>query len=162
MTWIFGSFLVTPCALTSCHAVNRRWQHVRAVGSNRCVMGRRPCDENHVGIFRQSTEDQSRARNMQPVRGISTIRLAWRWKCWYPLAPRRRYGTRRSPFSEYMSLHLPLKLTTNSRPPFRIKWERYFYKEVFRLFIEFYIIIMAIQHQEHFSGDVQRFKSVEI
>ena len=21
MTWIFGSFLVTPCALTSCHVV---------------------------------------------------------------------------------------------------------------------------------------------
>ena len=21
MTWVFGTFLVTPCALTSCHAV---------------------------------------------------------------------------------------------------------------------------------------------
>ena len=32
------------------------------------------------------------------------------------LAPGRRYGARRSPLSEYMSLHLSLRLTTNCVP----------------------------------------------
>ena len=36
-----------------------------------------------------------------------------------------------------MSLYLSLKPTTNCRPFSRIKWEIYFYKEVFRSFIEF-------------------------
>ena len=54
-----------------------------------------------------------------------------------PPAPGRRYGTRRSPLSEYISLHLSLKLRTNSGPLSRIKWEIHFYKEVFRSFIEF-------------------------
>ena len=57
MTWIFGAFLVTPCALTSCHVVISK-QRVRAVGSNRCVAGRRPHHENHVVRFRQSAENR--------------------------------------------------------------------------------------------------------
>ena len=65
-----------------------------------------------------------------------TTRLAQGCKRWHPLAPWRRYGTRRSPLSEYMSLHLFLKLTTNCGPLSRIKWEIYFYKEVFRSFID--------------------------
>ena len=37
MTWIFGSFLVTPCALTSCHTVmnKQRYDSVTAVNSGR-------------------------------------------------------------------------------------------------------------------------------
>ena len=66
-----------------------------------------------------------------------TIQFARGCKCWHPLAPGRRYGAR-SPLSEYMSLHLSLKLTTNCVPLSRIKWEVYFYKEVcFISLIEF-------------------------
>ena len=85
---------------------------------------------------------ENRARDTQPIRGIRlplTIRLARRCKRWHPLAPGIRYGTRRrSPLSEYMSLHLSLELTTNCGPLSRIKWEIYFYKEVFRSFIDYY------------------------
>ena len=47
-----------------------------------------------------------------------------------PMAPERRYGARRSPLSEYMSLRLSHKLTTNCVPLSRIKWEIYLYKEM--------------------------------
>ena len=76
MTWIFGSFLVTPCALTSCHiGISKRGI---AVKSNRCVTGRRPRD-NHAVSFRQRQRIESRARDKQPstdVRSSLTIRLA--------------------------------------------------------------------------------------
>ena len=49
MPWIFGSFLVTPCALTSCHIViSKQYSTIRAVSSKRCVNGRRSRDENHA------------------------------------------------------------------------------------------------------------------
>ena len=56
-----------------------------------------------------------------------TIRLARGYKCWHSLTPEGRYGARRSPLSQYMSLHLSLKLTTNCVPLSRIKWERYIF-----------------------------------
>ena len=65
------------------------------------------------------------------------IWLTRRCKHWHPLAPGRRYGTKRSPLSEYMSLHL--SLTYNKQcVPFENKMrEIYFYKEVcFISFIE--------------------------
>ena len=72
MPWIFGSFLVTPCTLTSCHVViSKQDSTIRAVGYNRCVIGRRPRDENHAVRFRQSAENRSRVRDTQPTRGIS-------------------------------------------------------------------------------------------
>ena len=56
MTWIFGSFRVTPCALTSCQVViskqgdgSASWQ----LGTTCVLTGRRPYD-NHVVRFRQS------------------------------------------------------------------------------------------------------------
>ena len=58
-----------------------------------------------------------------------TTRLARGCKRWYPLAPGRRYGTRKSPLSEYMSLYLSLKLATNCGLLSRIKWDIYFYKD---------------------------------
>ena len=61
MTWIFGSFLVTPCALTSCHVVISKWQRIRAVRSNRYVTGKRPRD-NHAVRFRQSAENQEKSQ----------------------------------------------------------------------------------------------------
>ena len=65
------------------------------------------------------------------------IRLARGCRRRHPLAPGSRYGTKRNPLSEYMSLHLSLKLIKNSGLLSRIKWEIYFYKEVFCSFIEF-------------------------
>ena len=62
MPWIFGSFLVTPGALTSCHIViSKQNSTIRALGYNRCVTGRRPRDEKHVVRIRQSVENRSRA-----------------------------------------------------------------------------------------------------
>ena len=60
-----------------------------------------------------------------------TIRLARRCKRWHPMDPGRRYGTRRSPLSEYMSVHLSLKITKNCVPLSRTKWEIYFFIYVF-------------------------------
>ena len=55
MPWIFDSFLVTPCALTSCHVViSKQDSTIRAVGYNRSVTGRRHNDENHAVRFRES------------------------------------------------------------------------------------------------------------
>ena len=78
---------------------------------------------------------ESLARDMQPIRGVRsslTIRLARGCKRWHPLSPGRRYGARRSPLSEYMSLHLSLKLTTNYVPLSRIKWDTFLWRSVFR------------------------------
>ena len=49
------------------------------------------------------------------------IRLASGCERWHPLAPGRRYGTRISPLTEYMSVHLSLKQTTNGGALSRIK-----------------------------------------
>ena len=49
MPWIFGSFPVTPYALTSCPVViSKQDSTIRALGSNRCVTRRRPRDKNHA------------------------------------------------------------------------------------------------------------------
>ena len=98
MSWIFGSFLVTPCVLSSSHILISRQEddsRIRALGYNRCVTGRRPCDENHAVRFRQSAENRRRARDTQPTRGVSDV-LARGCKRWHPLAPGRRYGKKKS------------------------------------------------------------------
>ena len=75
MTWIFGSFLVTPCALTTCHAVMSKQRYdssaIRALEYNRCETGRRPRDENHVVRLSQCAENRSRARDTKSIRGVS-------------------------------------------------------------------------------------------
>ena len=80
----------------------------------------------------------------------SSQRYAADQRRWHALDPGRRYGARRSPISEYISLHLSLMLTTNYVPLSRIKRERYFfYKEVcFVSLIEFRksCLIKEIQH----------------
>ena len=96
MTGNFGSFLVTPYALVSCHIlISKQEDDVRALRSNRCVTERGSCDENHVVKFRQNAENRSRARDTQPSRGISD-ELARGYKRWHPLAPGRRYGKKSS------------------------------------------------------------------
>ena len=65
MTWIFGSFQVTPCALTSCHAVIGKQGDDSASGQSgphRCITRRRSRDENHVVRFRQCRESESSVR----------------------------------------------------------------------------------------------------
>ena len=90
--------------------------------------------ENYVVSLGMSVQSESsRTRDTQPIRGVRlplTIRLSRRRKRCYPLAPGRRFGTRWIPLSEYMILHLSLKLTTNCVPLSRIKRDMYFYKEV--------------------------------
>ena len=112
--------------------VNRAIAVVRVIRSNRCVTGRRPRD-NYAVSFRQSQRIESRARDTQQIRGLGRL---WRYSLHRgasvgtSLAPGRRYGTRRSPLSEYMSLRISLKLTTSCGTLSRIKWEIYFYKQV--------------------------------
>ena len=113
MPWIFGSFLVTPSALTSCHVViSKQNSMIRVVGYNRCVTGRIP-HENHAVRFGQSAENGSRAWDTQPI--ISSLTSLQRGaSVGTPWLPEEDMG--RSPLSEYMSLHLSLKTTTNSGP----------------------------------------------
>ena len=103
MPWIFGSFLMTPCALTSCHVViSKQDSTIRALGTNRCVTGRRPHDENHAVRFRQ----RQKIRVELGTRSRSEVSLLSRGcKHWLPEGDMGR----RSPLSEYMSLHLSLK-----------------------------------------------------
>ena len=77
--------------------------------------------ENHVVRFRQSVQSESRVEPRVHSRSEAlvsslTIRLARGCQRWHLLAPGRRYGARRSRFSEYMSLHLSLKLKQTVSP----------------------------------------------
>ena len=93
---------------------------------NRCVTGSRPRDMRtpQSDLDSQSSqnrvEPEIRSRSEAPQTSL-TIPLARGCKRWDLLAPGRRYGTKRSPLSEYMSLHLSLKVTKNGMPLSRIK-----------------------------------------
>ena len=81
-----------PMCLASCHIlISKQDSTTRALRSTRCVTGRRSRDENHLVIFRQSSENRNRARDTQPTRGISN-ELARGCKRWHPLVPGRIYG----------------------------------------------------------------------
>ena len=93
MTWIFGSFLVTPCALASCHILIR------------CVTKRRPRDENHAVSFRQkhrmAVEQENRSRSEAPqtsLQGGASVGTHW--------LPEQDMG--RSLLSEYLYHNLSL------------------------------------------------------
>ena len=104
MTWIFGLFRVTPCALTSCHImISKQGRMIGAFRYNRCITGRRPRDENHPVRFRQSAENRSRAKDLQPIRS-SLMSLQGGASVGTP-CPLEEDMERRSPFSGYMSLH---------------------------------------------------------
>ena len=53
MPWIFSLFLVTSCALTSCHVVISKQD-----STNRCGTGRRPRDENHTVRFGHAADQR--------------------------------------------------------------------------------------------------------
>ena len=129
MTYFFGSFLVTQCALTSCHVmISKQGSTIRAVGYNRCVTGRRPRDENHAVRFRGRRESQSseghaadqRCLGLQGVESVGTP--GSRKKTW-----------KKSSLWVYVSPSISPLISppiTNCGPFSRIKWEIYLYKEV--------------------------------
>ena len=127
MTWIFGSFQVTPCALISCHILICKQEDDGAPGHSGRVTGRWSHDENHAVSFRQRAENRSRAKDTQPIRGVSD-ELARGCKRWHRLAPGRRYGKKSS--YEYISLHPSLTHHRNINPFENKVWEIYLYKEV--------------------------------
>ena len=103
MPWIFGSFIKTLCALSSCHVVIfKRDSTIKAVGYNSCVTGRRPRDGNHAVSFGQSAENRSRARDRQSIRGVSD-ELARGCKRLHPLVPGRRYGKKKFSLLVYVA-----------------------------------------------------------
>ena len=106
------NFRFFPCdpvcfdKLSRCDEKTGIWQHIRALGYNRCVTGRRPRDENHVVSFKRSAENYSRTWDTQPIRSSLTslqgdASIGTRW------LPEE--DSRRNPLSEYMSLYLSLK-----------------------------------------------------
>ena len=114
MLWIFGSFLVTPCALTSCHVISNQGSTIRALGYSRYVTGRRSRDENQAVRFGQSAENHSWSRDTQPSRGVSG-ELARGCKRWRPQAPGRRYGKKKSSLWVYVSP--PISHTPHKHQP---------------------------------------------
>ena len=88
--------------------------------------------ENHAVRFRLWVQSESRVepgiRNRSEALVSSlTIQFARGCKRWHPLSQGRRYEEEEFPLSEYMSLHLSLKITTNRVLVLRIKWERYIF-----------------------------------
>ena len=79
--------------------------------------------ENHTVKFRQSqVRIESRARDTQQIINVSAVSDVTACKgvqSLAPLAPWRRYGERRRPLSEYMSLHLSLSNLQQTVSPFR-------------------------------------------
>ena len=120
------------------------WLVNRAAGSGQSgTTGVQPEGDHEMRITQSDSDRVQRIRvkpgtcSQSEVSQTSpTTLLARGCKLWHRLAPGRRYGARRSPLSEFMSLQQSLKLMTNSGPLLRIKWEIYFHKEVFRSFIE--------------------------
>ena len=75
----------------------------------------------------RSDLDSQSIQNREWSQGYTVISVvsddtACKWvQALVPLAPGRRYGARRCPLSEYMSLNLSLKFTPNCVPLSRIK-----------------------------------------
>ena len=140
MTWIFGSFLVTPCALTSCQVVIRKQGMTACHGSQvQQVCNRKETMWYPRGqILYRVQRIGSRARDTQPIRGLGRL---WRYglhggaSVVTPWFPEEGMGKKKCPLRVYVSPSIS-QLTTNRGPLSRIKWKIYFYKEVFRSFID--------------------------
>ena len=128
MTWIFGSFLVTLCALASCHILIRKQEDdstIRALEYNSCVTRRWPRDENYAVRFRQSAVNCSRAWDTQPIRGVSACKGVA--SVGTPLAPGRRHGKKKSSLLVYVPPPISHTHTTETLTLSRIKCERYIF-----------------------------------
>ena len=118
-----------PVCLASYHIlISKQGRMIRALRSNRCVTGMRSRDENHAVRFRQSAENRvecgTRSQtevSLTSLQGGTSIGTPWLLK--------EDMG-RRSPLSEYMSLHPSLTHHRNINPFENKVWEIYFYKEV--------------------------------
>ena len=129
MTWFFGSFLVTPCALTSFHIViSKQASAIRAVSYNRCITRKRPCDENHAVGFRERRESQLSEGHSADQRCL--------WQACKGVEALAPPGSQKKIWEEevlslwvYFSPSIS-QLTTSCGLFSRIKWEIYFYKDV--------------------------------
>ena len=125
MPWIFGSFLVTLCALTSCHVViSKQDRTIRALEYNRCVTGRREVDENHAVRFRQSAEKKSteghaadQRRCWRACKGVQALAPLGSW--------RKIWEEQVLSMSICHSTHL--SYTTETSTLLRIKCERFIF-----------------------------------
>ena len=73
MTWIFGSFLVTSCALLSCHILISK-QEDDSTSGHSGLTGVEPEGDHVMRTTRSdldSAENCSRAWDTQPIRGVS-------------------------------------------------------------------------------------------
>ena len=128
MPWIFGSFLVTPCAwqAVTYWLVNRTARSEHSVWTGVWPEG----GENHAVRFRESAENRCRARDSQPTKGVSD-ELTRACKCWHPKSPGRRYGKKKSSLWVYVSP------PTSHTPEKHKKCGRYiFLKKCVRSFVE--------------------------
>ena len=108
MTWIFDSFLVTPCALISCQVVISKQgdESVMTVRSNRCVTGRRP-RENHAVRFRQFAENRvepgTRSRSKASWTSLTTQLAKWVQASAPPGSLKKIGDKKKSPIWVYVS-----------------------------------------------------------
>ena len=109
MTWIFGSFLVTPWALTSCHVVINKQGDDSASGQSDQT-GVKP-EGDHV-ITKRSDLDreqriESRAGDRQPIRGVLDVSDDTAYKGVQALAPpgsrKKIWDKKKSPIWVYVS-----------------------------------------------------------
>ena len=147
MTWIFGLFLVTPCALANCHILSSKLKDDGTSGH----LGR-------TGGMRTTRSDLDRVQRIAVERGTRSwsevYRLARGCKRCHPLVSGRRY-VKKSSISEYMSLQPSLTYHRSINPFENKAWEIYFYKGVGSFvhwgsyimfdYISTYICITAIQ-----------------
>ena len=161
MTWILGSFLVTPCALISCHVVMCRM----AVRHGRPV--EQVCNQNETTCY-QPVRIEGRARDTRPISGVWSFltirRLARGCKRWHPLTTGRRYRARRSPLSESFSIYLSNLQQTLC--PFRNKMrERYFHTKCFVSLIEvrsLSLIMFLVESIKDYTTSVLRWHHLHI
>ena len=125
MTWIFGSFLVTPCALTSCQVLISKQRNDSASGQSGPT-GVKPEGDHVITTWSDLDRVQrieSRARDTQPTRSVRsslTIRIARGCKRWHPWLPEEDMEQEELPS---LSICLPIYLSINNKlwAPLEIK-----------------------------------------
>ena len=130
LTWIFGSFLVTSCALTSSHVLISKQENGSLLEKSgpTCMYPEGDHVINMRSDLKRVQRIESLARDTQPIRGVSSslmIRLVRGCKHWHPWLPEEGMGQEEVP-SLSISLHIILKPTTNWVPLSKIRWEIYF------------------------------------
>ena len=115
MPWIFDLFLVTLCALTTCHVVSsKQGITIRALGYNRCVTRRRDLDRvQRIAVERGiCSRSEASLTSLQEGASVGTPRLL-------------EEDIGRSPLS--LSLSICLSHIPETSTLLRIKCERYIF-----------------------------------